>query len=86
MGQRRSGRSPETEQRIRQIGIRLTDTLEELVAHSDVVSIHVPFNEQTVRLVDEDLLRSFKDEAILINTSRGEIIDEPALIQAMNER
>ena len=64
MGQRRSGRSPETEQRIRQIGIRLTDTLEELVTHSDVVSIHVPFNEQTVRLVDEDLLRSFKDEAI----------------------
>ena len=86
MGQRRSGRSPETEQRIRQIGIRLTDTLEELVTHSDVVSIHVPFNEQTVRLVDEDLLRSFKDEAILINTSRGEIIDEPALIRAMNER
>ena len=86
MGQRRSGRSPETEQRIRQIGIRLTDTLEELVTHSDVVSIHVPFNEQTVKLVDEDLLRSFKDRAILINTSRGEIIDEPALIQAMNER
>ena len=86
MGQRRSGRSPETEQRIRQIGIRLTDTLEELVTHSDVVSIHVPFNEQTVKLVDENLLRSFKDEAILINTSRGEIIDEPALIQAMNER
>ena len=86
MGQRGSGRSPETEQRIRQIGIRLTDTLEELVTHSDVVSIHVPFNEQTVKLVDEDLLRSFKDEAILINTSRGEIIDEPALIQAMNER
>ena len=85
-GQRRSGRSPETEQRIRQIGIRLTDTLEELVTHSDVVSIHVPFNEQTVKLVDENLLRSFKDEAILINTSRGEIIDEPALIQAMNER
>ena len=85
-GQRRSGRSPETEQRIRQIGIRLTDTLEELVTHSDVVSIHVPFNEQTVKLVDEDLLRLFKDETILINTSRGEIIDEPALIQAMNER
>ncbi len=86
MGQRRSGRSPETEQRIRQIGIRLTDTLEELVTRSDVVSIHIPFNEQTVKLVDEDLLRSFKDGAILINTSRGEIIDEPALIQAMNER
>ncbi|MBF82118.1 MAG: hydroxyacid dehydrogenase [Actinobacteria bacterium] len=86
MGQRRGGRSPETEQRIRQIGIRLTDTVEELVAHSDIVSIHVPSNEHTVKLVDEELLRSFKDEAILINTSRGEIIDEPALIQAMNER
>ena len=86
IGQRKSGRSPETEQRIRQIGIRLTDTVEELVANSDIISVHVPFNEKTMSLVDEELLRSFKDKAILLNTSRGEIIDEPALIQAMNER
>ncbi len=86
IGQRKNGRSPEVEQRIRQIGIRLTDTLEDLVAHSDVVSLHVPFTEQTVELVDKALLRSFKEGAILINTSRGEIIDEPALIQAMDER
>ena len=86
IGQRKSGRSPETEQRIRQIGIRLTDTVEELVATSDIISVHVPFNEKTMSLVDEELLRSFKDKAILLNTSRGEIIDEPALIQAMNER
>ena len=86
IGQRKSGRSPETEQRIRQIGIRLADTVEELVATSDIISVHVPFNEKTMSLVDEELLRSFKDKAILLNTSRGEIIDEPALIQAMNER
>tara|TARA_Y100001970_G_scaffold78060_1_gene99339 strand:+ start:1926 stop:3140 length:1215 start_codon:yes stop_codon:yes gene_type:complete len=86
IGLRKSGRSPETEQRIRQIGIRLNDTVEELVTNSDIVSVHVPFNEKTIGLVDEELLRSFKDKAILLNTSRGEIIDESALIQAMNER
>ena len=39
-----------------------------------------------MKLVDKALLRSFKDGAILINTSRGEIVDEPALIEAMDER
>ena len=48
IGLRKSGRSPETEQRIRQIGIRLTDTVEELVANSDIISVHVPFNEKTM--------------------------------------
>ena len=74
IGQRKNGRSPEVEQRIRQIGIRLTDSLEDLVAQSDVISVHVPFNQETIGLVDDALLRKFKDGAILINTSRGEII------------
>ncbi len=86
IGQRKNGRSPEVEQRIRQIGIRLTDSLEDLVAQSDVISVHVPFNQETTGLVDEALLREFKDGAILINTSRGEIVDEPALIKVMQER
>jgi len=86
VGQRKSGRLPEVEQRIRQIGIRLTDSLEELVAQSDVVSVHLPVTDETVNLIDKDLLSFFKDEAILINTSRGEIIDESALILAMEDR
>ena len=86
IGQRKNGRSPEVEQRIRQIGIRLTGSLEDLVAQSDVISVHVPFDQETIGLVDEDLLRKFKDGAILINTSRGEIVDEPALIKVMQER
>ncbi|MDG2300205.1 MAG: NAD(P)-dependent oxidoreductase [Acidimicrobiales bacterium] len=86
IGQRKNGRSPGVEQRIRQIGIRLTDSLEDLVAQSDVISVHVPFNQETIGLVDEALLRKFKDGAILINTSRGEIVDEPALIKVMQER
>ena len=86
VGQRKSGRSAEVEQRIRQIGIRLTDSLEELVSQSDIVSVHVPYSDETDCLVNNDLLAFFKDEAILINTSRGEIIDESALIQAMEGR
>ena len=86
VGQRKSGRSPEVEQRIRQIGIKLIDSLEELVSQSDIVSVHVPYNDETHGLINNDFLSLFKDEAILINTSRGEIIDEPALIRAMEDR
>ena len=86
VGQRKTDRSPNIEQRIRQIGIRLTDSLEELVAQSDIVSLHVPYNEETTGMIDTDLLERFKEGAILINTSRGEIIDEVALIQAMESK
>jgi D-3-phosphoglycerate dehydrogenase len=86
LGERKNGRSPHTEQRIRQIGIRLVDSLEELVSSSDIISVHVPSNDETIGLIDKDLITCFKENAILINTSRGEVIDEPALIEAMDTR
>jgi D-3-phosphoglycerate dehydrogenase len=86
LGERKNGRSPQIEQRIRQIGIRLVDSLEELVRTSDIISVHVPFNDETIGLISKDLIDCFKENAILINTSRGEVIDEPALIEAMNVR
>jgi len=86
LGLRKANRSPNIEQRIRQIGIKLTDSLEELVEQSDIVSFHVPYNEETAGMIDTDLLKRFQDGTILINTSRGEIIDEVALIQAMESK
>lgn len=86
VGQRKAGRSPETESRIRSIGIRLVDTLEDLVAVADVVSLHVPGGSETEGLVDAGLLAHFRDGAILLNTSRGDCVDEAALIAAMEER
>lgn len=55
----------------------------ELVAESDFLSLHVPFTEQTHHLVDAEVLGQMKPGAILINTARGPVVDEAALVQAL---
>ena len=65
-------------------GIRLVDR-DELLAASDVVSLHVPLNPQTRSMIAEAELRAMKTNAILINTSRGGLIDEAALVRVMGE-
>lgn len=57
----------------------------ELLAASDVVSLHVPLNAETRNTIGEAELRSMKPSAILINTSRGGLIDEGALVRVMHE-
>ncbi len=62
-------------------------SLEELLAQSDVVSIHVPLNDQTRDLIDEAELSQMKPDAILINASRGGVVNENALVKALeNDR
>lgn len=56
---------------------------DELLARSDFLSIHVPLTESTRHLIDEEALAKMKPTACLINTSRGGVIDERALIQAL---
>jgi D-3-phosphoglycerate dehydrogenase len=58
--------------------------LEQLLRESDVVSIHVPLTPETYRLLNADRLALLKDNAILINTSRGEVIDHEALLQHLD--
>lgn len=57
----------------------------ELVERSDFLSIHVPLKKATHHLVDADVLARMKPEAILINTARGPIVDEAALVAALRE-
>jgi glyoxylate reductase len=54
--------------------------LDELLAESDIVSIHVPLTAETERLLDTRRLALLRDGACLVNTARGEIVDEPALV------
>jgi len=61
-------------------------TLEQLLAEADIVSIHVPSQEDTRGMIGEKELRAMKKEAILVNTARGAIIDEQALYRALKER
>ena len=86
IAQRKPGRRPEVEARVRAAGIRLVDDLDQLLAESDVVSIHVPAGPDTVGLVDEEFLQRMKDGAMLINTSRGDAVDEAALVAAMESK
>lgn len=57
--------------------------LDQLLAEADVVSIHTPLNEATAKLIDSAALARMKSSAILINTSRGGIVDEAALAHAL---
>jgi phosphoglycerate dehydrogenase-like enzyme len=59
-------------------------TLEELVATSDIVSLHVPVTEATKKLINAGLLAKFKRGSVLVNTARGALVDEEALAQALD--
>lgn len=61
-------------------------SLEELLAWSDVVSIHSPLNARTAGLIGEEQLQAMKPTAIIINVARGGIIDEEALANALNDK
>jgi glyoxylate reductase len=57
--------------------------LDKLVAESDVVSLHVPPNPQTHHVIDASALARMKPTAYLINTARGPVVDEVALVAAL---
>ncbi len=57
--------------------------LDTLLATADIVSLHVPLNESTRHMIDAQALGRMKPTAIVINTCRGEVIDERALIEAL---
>jgi lactate dehydrogenase-like 2-hydroxyacid dehydrogenase len=58
-------------------------SLDELIAVSDVVSIHCPATPQTRHLIDDRALALMRPDAILVNTARGDIVDETALAAAL---
>ncbi|KPU63507.1 3-phosphoglycerate dehydrogenase [Thermococcus sp. EP1] len=71
-------------ERAKEIGAEFVE-LEYLLKNSDVITIHVPLLESTYHLINEEKLRLMKPTAVLINTSRGPIIDTNALVKALEE-
>lgn len=61
-------------------------SMEQLLSDSDIVSLHCPLNEETHHLIGEEELSLMKETAILINTARGAVIDQEALITALEEK
>ncbi|MFO1116547.1 MAG: NAD(P)-dependent oxidoreductase [Beijerinckiaceae bacterium] len=61
------------------------ETLEALLAAADVVSLHCPLTPQTNKLIGAREFGLMKSGALLVNTARGEVVDEPALVAALKE-
>jgi D-3-phosphoglycerate dehydrogenase / 2-oxoglutarate reductase len=80
----RPGRPPHIVTRAEELDITMCGSLSELVSSSDIVSLHVPSNDETRHLVDDSFLSLMKPGAILLNTSRGDVVDEGALLKALD--
>ena len=61
-------------------------TLDFLLKHSDIVTLHIPLNSKTHHLIGKEQLKLMKNTAILINTARGAVVDEEALIFALKNQ
>jgi D-3-phosphoglycerate dehydrogenase len=74
-----------SEDRMRSMNVERAETLDEVFERSDFVSLHVPRTPQTAGMVDAGALEKMKPTAYLINVSRGGIVDEMALYNALKE-
>jgi glyoxylate reductase len=61
-------------------------SLDRLIAESDFISVHVPLTKDTMHLISTAQFNAMKPNAILINTSRGPVVDEAALVEALKAR
>lgn len=68
----------------KECGAQYVDTVDALVSQADIVSLHVPLTPDTHHLIDARRLARMKPGALLINTSRGPVVDESALVHALS--
>ena len=76
-----NSKNPKLEREMNAKKVSLTD----LLKNSDILSLHLPLNEKTYHYLNKDRLNQLKKNSILINTTRGEIIDEKALIKLLKK-
>jgi phosphoglycerate dehydrogenase-like enzyme len=74
-----------TPERAKKLGVKFVD-LDTLLSESDIVTLHVPLTPETKHKIGSKELAKMKSTAILINTARGKIIDEAALVKALKEK
>jgi phosphoglycerate dehydrogenase-like enzyme len=68
---------------VAQAGIQMVDSLDQLLADADVVSLHLPLTSETEQLMNAGHIAQMKPGAILINTARGGLVDHDALLAAL---
>ena len=69
--------------RDKSLGIRAAETLDELLAHSHVVSLHCPLTAETKHLIDRDTIAKMRPGSFVVNTSRGGVVDVLAVLDAV---
>jgi len=79
-------RSERVRARVEELHIGMVESLPDLLPACDVVSLHLPSSPATAGLVDRSFLALMRPGAILLNTSRGELVDEDALLEALEEQ
>ena len=66
-----------------EMGVQLVDKLEDLLGMADVVSIHLPLNDETYKFMNRERFAQMKDGAVFVNTARGGHVDEEALLEVV---
>jgi len=82
----RFSKGPEAVEEAKNIGCKIYSSIEELLQDARVISLHLPVTPQTENIINENNIKLMKKEAILINTARGKLIDEKALIKALENK
>jgi D-3-phosphoglycerate dehydrogenase len=67
-------------------GVQVFDKVEDMYADCDYVSLHIPANQHTIKSINRELLLNMKENAVLINTARKEVIDEDDLVKVFEEK
>ncbi len=71
------------DERFRELGVDRAETLDEILAGSDVVTLHSPLTDETRCLIDREAIAKMRDGARLVNAARGALVDEEALAEAL---
>lgn len=73
-----------SDERAKELGVTKADSLEDLLGQSDIVSLHLPLNPDTRKIMNAERFAQMKEGAIFINVSRGGHVDEDALVDALD--
>ena len=70
----------------KEIGCSIYPSVEDLLKEAQIISLHLPSSPQTENIINEDRIKLMRKDAILINTARGNLIDEKALLKALKNK
>ncbi len=82
----KADRDPAMQEKIESLGIQQVEDMDALISGCDILSFHVPSNDQTKGMINAEMLGKMQPGTIILNTARGEIVDEAALVEAMDNK